>query len=364
MDLFNKKSILQKKRWPWVDYDKGISILLVGYGHCIGSLNGYGIDLSSYPFLNYINVFLYGFRMPLFFIISGMLVKRSLAKKGLKEYLVNRSNNILYPLLVWGFLQISLLIYLYGFTNLTHKEFIDTKSYLYLIISPNRLGHFWYLNALFFIGAIYAALKAKCNFKTSIQLVIGCILYFLNYYCREQEYPLGFLSNVFEYYLFFGLGDLISDTLLDETKRKKYTSIYIMFPLLILFLITQYYLTSLNLGSSEFGMYYVERKLPHLYLVAALIGCSFSMSISFLLQKYQKFVVIRIIGYYSLYIYCMQIILILFGRILFYDLIKIQYPPLLVILVWMSGVIVPIFIYNYLMKIKFWQLFTFKKPIQ
>ena len=58
-----------------------------------------------------------------------------------------------------------------------------------------------------------------------------------------------------------------------------------MFPLLILFIASQYSLTSLILKLIEFGMYYVERKLPHLFLIGALIGCSFSISVSFLLQK-------------------------------------------------------------------------------
>lgn len=364
MNLFNKQTILAKNRWPWVDYDKGISIILVGYGHCIGSLNGYGIDLSAYPFFNYINVFLYGFRMPLFFIISGMLVNRSLTRKGLKEYIVNRSNNILYPLLIWGFIQITLLIFLYKYTNFTHKEFINSKSYLYLLTSPNRLGHFWYLNALFFIGVMYATLKSKLHFKTSIQLALGIILYFLNYYLREREIHIGFLSNVFEYFIFFGLGDTISETLLDESKRKKFSSFKIMIPLLVLFIASQYYLTSLNMKSSELGMYYVERKLPYLYLIAALIGCSFSMSVSFMLQEYGNLLLIRIIGYYSLYIYCMQIILIVISRIFFFDLLKITNIPLLILLVWVSGVIIPIFIYNFLMQNKCWRLFSFKKSLQ
>jgi fucose 4-O-acetylase-like acetyltransferase len=362
MDLFNKQTILKKNRWPWVDYDKGISILLVGYGHCIGSLKGYGVDLTNYPFLTYINVFLYGFRMPLFFIISGMLVRRSLLNKGLKGYLINRSNNILYPLLVWGTIQITLLILLYSYTNFTHKEFIDYKSYLYLLIKPDRVGHFWYLNALFFIGVIYASLYTIFKFNTKIQLGLGLFLYFLNYYLREHNIHIGLFTNICEYYLFFGLGDLISSTILNESIRRKYSSWKIMTPLFILFIISQFYLTRFNLKSVEFGMFFVEHKMPILYLIGALIGCSFSMSLSFLLQKYNIYIYIRIIGYYSLYIYCMQMIMIVIGRIIFYDLLKINTVPLLVILVWMSGVIAPIFIYNYLMKIKLWQFFSFKNP--
>ena len=108
--------VVNEKRWLWLDYDKGISILLVGYGHCLATLTGHVSNLSDYNFFNYIGTFLYGFRMPLFFIVSGMLVGRSLVKKGLHNYIGDRMNNILYPLLIWGCIEISLQIIAARFT--------------------------------------------------------------------------------------------------------------------------------------------------------------------------------------------------------------------------------------------------------
>src|ERR1700712_1214960 len=110
MDPFNSRFILKEKRWLWIDYDKGISIILVGFGHALASLDGHVTDLSAYPFFTYIGTFLYGFRMPLFFIVSGLLVARSLNKKGLNNYIGDRTNNILYPLAIWGFIEITFQI--------------------------------------------------------------------------------------------------------------------------------------------------------------------------------------------------------------------------------------------------------------
>src|ERR1700750_1169591 len=149
MDPFNAGFILREKRWLWIDYDKGISILLVGYGHCYGTLMGYGLPLDPHSFFNYFGVFFFGFRMPLFFIVSGMLVSRSFRKKGPGNYIAERINNILYPLLIWGFLEVTLQILLTNFTHLTNYGHIGPKTYLYLLISPEKTGHFWYLNALF-----------------------------------------------------------------------------------------------------------------------------------------------------------------------------------------------------------------------
>src|SRR4051812_18558439 len=182
MDPFNSRFILKEKRWLWIDYDKGISIILVGYGHCYATLKDHGLALDNYPFFNYIGVFLYGFRMPLFFIVSGLLVARSLNKKGLNSYIGDRTNNILYPLLIWGFLEITLQIVAAKFTHFTNRDDGGTINYLNLLINPRQTGHFWYLNALFCIGVIYATLRTKLKLKPYIQLLLGLGMYAISGY--------------------------------------------------------------------------------------------------------------------------------------------------------------------------------------
>src|ERR1700743_2071236 len=159
MDPFNSRFILKEKRWLWIDYDKGISIMLVGYGHCMDALSGHAMDLQSYHGFTYFGTFFYGFRMPLFFIISGLLVGRSLNKKGLGNYIGDRTNNILYPLLIWGFIEITMQRLAARFTGFTHNATVSPSTYLKLIVDPRETGHFWYLNALFCIGVIYASIK-------------------------------------------------------------------------------------------------------------------------------------------------------------------------------------------------------------
>src|ERR1700754_1928704 len=198
MDPFNSRFILKEKRWLWIDYDKGISIILVGYGHCYSTLLGHSIDLANYPFFNYIGVFLYGFRMPLFFIVSGLLVARSLNKKGLNSYIGDRTNNILYPLLIWGFLEITLQILAARFTHFTNHDDITPMKYLSLLIDPRQTGHFWYLNALFCIGVIYSILRTKLKMKPLGQLALGVVLYCISAYLHINTISAGFLTDVFE----------------------------------------------------------------------------------------------------------------------------------------------------------------------
>jgi fucose 4-O-acetylase-like acetyltransferase len=96
MNIFNTQSILQQKRWVWIDTDKGISILLVGFGHCLNVLQNHGLPLDNYPLINYVSVFLYGFRMPLFFIISGIFISSSLKKERVRWicFLSQRHNTV------------------------------------------------------------------------------------------------------------------------------------------------------------------------------------------------------------------------------------------------------------------------------
>jgi fucose 4-O-acetylase-like acetyltransferase len=361
MDPFNSKFILKEKRWLWIDYDKGISILLVGFGHCMAALEGHAADLSAYPGFTYFGTFFYGFRMPLFFIISGLLVGRSLKKKGLNGYVGDRTNNILYPLLVWGIIEITLQLVAARFTSLTHNE-IGPSRYLKLLIDPRQTGHFWYFNALFCIGALYATLKATFKIKPLYQVILGLGLFGLSAYIHVNDLNAGFLTDVFEYYFFFALGDLISNVMLDEKNIQRFSSWKVFLPLLVTFVIIQYFFTVINLRPTVYGDRFVEQKMPFFFLVEALVGCTASVSFSFLLQKYKLFSWLRVVGYHSLFIYCMQIIVMTFARIFFQNFLHITYTPALIMLVWTSGIVLPIFFYNFCLRFNLWWLYTFKRP--
>ena len=361
MDPFNSKFILKEKRWLWIDYDKGISIILVGYGHCMDALTGH-TDLSAYPFFNYFGTFFYGFRMPLFFIVSGLLVARSLNKKGLNGYVGDRTNNILFPLLVWGFIEITLQIIAARFTNFTHNSGVGYTTYLKLLTDPRQTGHFWYLNALFCIGVIYAFVKSTFKLKPVLHVLIGFGFFAISAYLHVNNINVGFLIDVLQYYFFFALGDLISNVMLDENNIKRFASWKIFFPVLVVFCVIQYFTTKINSVPSPFGNDLLEHKMPFFYFLQAIVGCTLSFNFSFLLQKYKVFTWLRIVGFHSLFVYCMQVIVMTFARIFFQSFLHISYTPALVLLVWTSGIVLPIFFYNFCLRYNLWWLYTYKKP--
>ncbi len=356
MNLFNSKYILSNKRFGWIDYDRGISIILVTYRHCYESMEKAGLNMHAHPYLEYINVFFFGFRMPLFFIASGIFISGSMRKRGLNEYGKNRVQSILYPMLVWGIIQISLQIIFSAHTN----SDVTPISYLYLIIYPRATGQFWYLNALFFVGIIYSVLKAKLKFTLNHQLILGLSLYALCAYINSTTINIGFANDIFKYYLFFAIGDAISTFMLGEKAAGIFSTWKVLVPLLAAFGIIQYFFTKINMA--EGNNYYVENHMPVFFLFVALIGCAVSISASFALTKHQSLRFLRVVGYNSVHIYCMQIIAMSVARLVLVNILGITYVPLLALLILTAGLVIPMITYNICIRLNMWWLFTLKKP--
>jgi len=359
MDIFNSAAILNKKRWVFIDSDKGISIILVGFGHCLSVLDNHGLALDSYPTVKYISVFLYGFRMPLFFIISGIFVSSSLKKKQVQGYVADRVNTILYPLAIWGFIEVTFQLITSKYTN----NGITAMNYLNLFVDARKTGHFWYLNTLFFIGVIYAILKAKLHLKPIVQVGLGLIMYCFSSYIHLNNLNAALFTDICEFYIFFALGDLMSNIILKKENVDRFSSLKIFFPLFAVFLVMQYQFAEYNMHGGTEGINYVEHKMPFFFLIEALIGCAISINVSFLLQKYNLFKFLRVIGFHSLFIYCMQIIVMTMSRVVMVNILNITHVPSLIIVIWAAGIVLPMLFYNICMHYNVWWLFTYKKPV-
>ena len=133
-----------------------------------------------------------------------------------------------------------------------------------------------------------------------------------------------------------------------------------MLPLFLSFLFIQYLFTTINLDAKN--NYYVENKMPLFFLVVALVGCAISIALSFSLKKYEKMRFLRVVGYNSVHIYCLQIIVMSVARQFYMNVLHIKHVPTLALLILASGVILPMIFYNLCLRINAWWLFTLKKP--
>lgn len=78
---------MAKERIAWLDYAKGLGIILVIYGHAICP--------------NSMNVWLCSFHMPLFFILSGFTFP-SYNKYSFKEFAVKKFKSVIIPYFVFA----------------------------------------------------------------------------------------------------------------------------------------------------------------------------------------------------------------------------------------------------------------------
>lgn len=191
-----------KKRLDWVDYAKGIGIFLVVLGHMLRSLFNSDL-LADQGLADFIDQWIYIFHMPLFFIISGLFIERSLRKTG-KEFILDKLRSIAYPYLVWSVLQTSLQIVAGQDVN----NQISWRSLLEIIYQP--IMQFWFLYTLFLLSLLYAFLR-RLGLSLSVVGAIACL-----FYCSQglgSEADLGSWSVIYQVRYFcpyFVLGACLS----------------------------------------------------------------------------------------------------------------------------------------------------------
>ena len=353
--LFNAREILGKSRYPWVDYARGICIILVVYRHVFEGLSSLDLDIESYPLLKYFNIFFFSFRMPLFFIVSGAFFLASLRRKSPNDYIQNRFSTLFYPLMVWGVLQVTLQLAFAQYVN-ADREPMD---YLRLVTDPRRIEQFWYLNALFFVSLLYTVLTVYGKFKPWHHLLVGAVLFGVAEYAFFTKVNIGFLFDLFFFYIFFAIGDIVADVLLNPRNYKILTSRWLFLGLLPVFFVLQHSFTRLNMDAND--DYYVQYQLPMIYILCALVGGAFVISVSFMLQKFDAMRWLRVIGYHSLFIYVMHLMVSSLTRNILVRVAGVANFPLLLTIGIIAGIVVPVIIYNVAIRMGAWWLFSLKK---
>ncbi len=358
-DLFNARYILSSNRLAWIDYARGICIILVCYRHCFDGLREAHIPVQDYYLLQVLNVCFYSFRMPLFFIVSGLFVSRSLNKKSVADYSRSRFNIVFYPLLIWGTLQITLQLLLKDYVN-GKPAFVD---YINLVIyprNPSNNQQFWYLNALFFVGIFYAFFKIKLRFVLWQQVALGMLLYGIASYLGYNGIAFYIFPDIFHYYIYFCIGDIISGFIFKKEITKIILSPKWLISSIIVCVALQTIFSMVNLSHGDDN--YININMPLLLLPISLSGCFLMVQLSQVLQKKNIVKWLRVIGYHSLYIYLMHLMVIAAMRILLMRILHLQYIPLVMFIGISLGVIIPVIIYNLCIRVGAWWLFSLKKP--
>jgi fucose 4-O-acetylase-like acetyltransferase len=338
--------VLEKSRMQWVDYLRGIAIVLVVYRHVLLGIQDSGI--ATPRGLETANMIFFSFRMPLFFILSGIFISGSLKKRTVKQFVTDKFEGLLYPYFIWVFIQITLQIILSKYTNAS-RSFID---YTYILYQPAKLDQFWYLPALFNATIVYVLIKEKLKATWWMQLIFGICFYYLSPRLQFSS----MLADWMEFYIFFALGDIISVLFFKPATQNFLKSPYTLLLLIPVFGITQFFYLS-----------YVHPYDPlmrgHLiFLLIALIGCLSMTVLAFKLQTWNILKFLRVLGFHSLYIYVMHVMIAALSRAVCTRFLGIHNPEILLPVGIFFGVTIPVMVYNlFIYNNTFWFLFLFRR---
>lgn len=277
-------------RTDWVDYGKGIGIILVVYGHLLSSAYHAGIKIPEHFFLISDSI-VYGFHMPFFFLLAGLFVEGSLQKRGIKSYILDKFSRIAYPYVIWSILQVSVEVLFSNQTQLG-ATFADLAAIFY-----RPWGQFWFLYALFIMHILFAITSKFGKYSTGLIFILSAILYF---------YPLNIgVAGIFgfsTYFIFFVMGIILRKTLMN-TERYNPSLWFILLLFFILigsgYIIFEFQIKPIRLSGSSHPFYF-------LYL--AFLGITACTSLSQYLAQKNIAPYLQWLGVYSLQIYLVHML--------------------------------------------------------
>ena len=339
--------ILKNSRLPWVDYLKGLAIILVVYRHVFYGIQRSGIVIPD--LLVTANMLFHSFRMPLFFILSGLFISKSIQKRKISELIELKFEKLLYPYFIWVFLQITFQLI---FSNLTNAD-RSLIQYTYIFYQPKNLDQFWYLPALFNVTIFFILFKIKYNPNFLFQFILGLTFYFLSPYFHS----ISIISDFMEYYIFFVFGDYLAKFFFKRAVQNVFSNSFFLLFVIPFFVFSQLY----YLRYDEY--YYLNDffgKIKFLFIVVT--GCLFITILAFHFQKWNIFKFIRLLGFHSLQIYVMHVFAAAVNRLFFTKVVGVYDPTILILTGISVSLIIPLVVYNLFIKDGFlWFLFTYKK---
>lgn len=137
----------------------------------------------------------YSFHMPLFFFLSGLFLRSSLAKRGGVQLVFSKIDTIFYPHLVWSILQGCIQVFLSNYTN-GNVSFSEVFALLW---APR--AQFWFLYALFIVFIVAATIYSIILNRFSILIFVFSFLLYLFPTLLPEHIIFKFISQNFVFFL-------------------------------------------------------------------------------------------------------------------------------------------------------------------
>ena len=247
----------KKERLTYLDVAKGIGILLVVIGH-VYAFNRQIVD-------RFFVIWLYSFHMPLFFIISGMLIAYK-DEKDIWKFVKKRIKGILIPYVFFSIFSIIVFAIVNDFNR---EVFVQNVKATICGVGIDTL---WFLPALFFGEVIFFVLRNLLKNKYVI-CIISAIIYTLgNFMMKDYGLICLFLGRICIAVGFIMIGNYTMNLI-----RKRNMSWYGLIVIAILSVILSKINGLVDLNNLVFNNHI-------LYLINSLIGTYLILEISKLIN--------------------------------------------------------------------------------
>lgn len=321
-------SATPKKRVEWVDYAKGITIIMVVLHHSI--FPGLYSDV-----IGYVDSLLVSMRMPFFFFIAGLFIHKALFSD-LKVFLKSKVAHFLYLFILWSIIRyLTDTIPRYYLLNDSEA---NLSSILNIFVEPP--GGLWFIYALLIFFIIARSVRSFPILALSISLLVFAL--------SSQSGQYEFINQVARFFPLFFLGYLISGKVLALAEKIKLY--HLIIPVLFLLFVSKIKDTTwADIALNSF--------------LLSLFGIISGIVLAKIATKFSLFSFLNYIGQKTLVIYVMHGIPI---NALKFVLPKIMpnLPELGILIMVLSGIIIPLLIEKIARKINMHWLFelpTFKR---
>jgi fucose 4-O-acetylase-like acetyltransferase len=333
---------MDNTRKDWVDYAKGIGIIMMVYGHLLSSGYHAGLAIPKH-FFEISDSIVYSFHMPLFFLLSGLFVESSLQKRGPWEYLKDKLLRIAYPYFIWSILQMSVEVL---FSSQTQKGAGISDI---LAIAYRPWGQFWFIYALFLMHFVYTLVSRSGKFTIMIMFIVGVYLFFNP--IRLNVAALGGFSIQF---IFFVCGIYLRRYLVDMDALS--LPLWAIISLLVVLLGSGYFVFENIIEPTRLtnGLH------PYYLLYFSALGIIACVSLSQYLAKKNILQFLKILGIYSLQIYLVHMVAGAGIRLILQQGFQLHNWVLHILLGVFTALLIPIVIQKISERINFPYLFELK----
>lgn len=311
-------SSLGPSRLAWPDYAKGIAILLVVLCH---TAEGFftAIDQPRPPFWHDFIEISYAFMVPVFFVVAGWFSERSFRTRKTGAQVRQVISGILYPYVLWTILQTALMIVTKAGNRVVHWS--DLPAFLLL-----GAMQFWFLRALVLAYGLDLVLR-HWGVSSAVRLGVSLVLLVVFSFPGLAAYP--GVALLATHYFYFVAGAFCLDCGVAISGRRSIQVAAVGSLALLLLL--------------HFAGARCTTIWRPLTALAGIVAC---ISVSALLPNNQWLLVLRLIGRYSLAIYCLHVIVAAGLRIVLLRM-SVQNPDLQIALGFGAAVLVPLALAHY-----------------